>query len=159
MRPQRWWGLQLQQASRDGSLPECYRLRPGFRTFSRFGFVGIVLVFWCGHGYASDPAVVNWLRSTLRNLASLPLELIFRRMAAYSGASGVLPPGLVHNSWADIASTIAWQFIGSFIFSRTCNAAAIWLTFLMAGSDVAFFFRASSYVRWLSFCGMVILHT
>jgi len=51
--------------------------------------------------------MVNWPRSVFTNRASAPLSLISRRMALYSVACGVLPPGLVHSPLAAIRSIIA----------------------------------------------------
>ena len=49
--------------------------------------------------------------------------LISRKIAEYSVACGVLPPGLVHNPFAAIGSIIAFVFSGSFEAASTCSAA------------------------------------
>lgn len=46
-----------------------------------------------------------------------------RRIAEYSVACGVFPPGLSHNSCSTIAVIISWAFIGSAAPAKTCNAA------------------------------------
>jgi hypothetical protein len=91
------------RAGRDGALPESLSLWPSFRPFGRFG---VVEVFGCGLGYASDPAAANCPRSTFLNRASAPVVLIYRRIDACSVACGVLPLGMVHNPRFDVASTI-----------------------------------------------------
>jgi RNA polymerase sigma factor (TIGR02999 family) len=53
-------------------------------------------------------------------------------------ASGVVPPGLVHNPCVAIASTIALQFMGSLDLPSTWTAASIWLSFF-ARAGAAFF--------------------
>ena len=52
-------------------------------------------------------------RSVFVNRDASPLVLISRRIAAYSVACGVFPPGLVQYPFADIASIIAFEVIGN----------------------------------------------
>ena len=63
-------------------------------------------------------------RSVFVNRDASPLVLISRRIAAYSVACGVFPPGLVQYPFADIASIIAFEVIGSPDSPRTFAAAS-----------------------------------
>ncbi|MFN7559941.1 MAG: hypothetical protein ACK5RX_11370 [bacterium] len=56
------------------------------------------------------------------NRAALPLAAISRMMAAYSVASGLLPPGLVHRPFAPIAAIISLARIGTSLAASTCAA-------------------------------------
>src|SRR5690606_4913170 len=82
---------------------------------------------------------VNRPRSALAKRASLPFTLISRRMAAYSVAWGVLPPGLVQYPLADMRSIIALVLSGSLASPSTLAAASRALIFL---SPVGVFFAA-----------------
>jgi hypothetical protein len=67
--------------------------------------------------------------ATLGLRDSFPFLPISRRMAEYSVAAGVFPPGLVQSPFAAIASIISPQVIGWPASARTLAAAAMALTF------------------------------
>src|SRR5690606_27455491 len=101
------------------------------------------------HGSYDAALAANRPRSVFTKRASFPFSLISRRIALYSVACGVLPPGLVQMPFAASVSIISLQPIGSFDPASSFAAASMALTFLVFASTsvagvLAFLARVAS---------------